>query len=972
MNSIPVSLFGLMFASKARLAFDEHVLVIRQGNTVTSIEWGELLAPLSFSYGVFGQTIRFATAEQNYTFLMRAYGIHRQIKASCEQYWLQANVAKLNAVLTKISQFVELRYLRQSHVASLKQAARDEYKRWLPWVKQSPVLSLVANKITLLEQYANWHERLTQHLQQRYLTKQLKLHAHFFDSVESNPLTHSQRQACIIDDDNNLLLAGAGTGKTSVMIGRAGFLVTSQQAQYSDILLLAYGRKAADEMDERIQTKLATDKIKAATFHSIGLAIIAKVENAKPSMSVLAQDEQAKAKWVQQSFESLIDNNERYRTLVLDYFSKYYYVEKNEVDFKTLGDYYSYLNDNDIRSLKGDKVKSFGELYIANWLFYHGIDYQYEAPYKVAVKTIDRSQYKPDFYLPEYDIYIEYYGIDEAGNTAPYIDKTQYHEAMDWKNTTHASNNTHCIALTYGQHKQGILLSELEQALKSVNVHTQMLPVESLLASLKETGRVTVLATLFAQLLGLYKGTCLSAADEVKVIKRSLDAQQTTQALALLKPILSHYNTHLQQRGEIDFEDMIIKAIEYVESGKFHSPWRYIMVDEFQDISEPRARLVKALRDSRKGCSVFAVGDDWQAIYRFSGADIKLTTQFKTYFGFTTEAQLDTTFRFNNKIGEVASAFISKNPAQLNKTITSLTQVQQPAVSILRRGKKAPTTYNYYQSELAELANGAIDDVLGAIYSTVCKPTSVYFLARFWFQLPSNADITAMQLKYPLLKIQSQTFHAAKGKEADHVIIIGLQKGKHGFPSEKATPAILEALLPAKEAFTFAEERRLFYVALTRAKQRAYIIADMTNSSCFVTELIAEHNIELHEFSTDNEQFYSADINCMRCNSGVLKKQTGRFGVFYSCSHYPHCEHKEKPCQQCQSPMTRSRYAGFKACVNESCNHIQPICDKCGAEMVLRQSAKGLFWGCKNYQGNEPLSCKNGKDSKAIKWPEQV
>lgn len=972
MNSIPVSLFGRVFASKARLAFDQHTLVIRQANSITTIGWHELLAPLSFSYGVFGQTIRFATAEQNYTFLMLAYGTHRRIKTNCEQHWLHANMTKLNAVLTKISQFVELRYLRQSHVASLKQAALAEYKRWLPWIKQSSALHLVANKITLLEQYANWHEQLTIHLQQRYLTKQLKLHARFFDAVETNPLTLSQRQACIIDDDNNLLLAGAGTGKTSVMIGRAGYLVTSQQAQYSDILLLAYGRKAADEMDERIKNKLASDKIKAATFHSIGLAIIAKVEHTKPSMSVLAQDEQAKAKWVQQCFESLIDNNERYRTLVLDYFSKYYYVEKNEFDFKTLGDYYSYLNDNDIRSLKGEKVKSFGELYIANWLFYHGIDYQYEAPYKVAVKTVQCSQYKPDFYLPEYDIYIEYYGIDEAGNTAPYIDKAQYHGAIDWKNTTHASNNTHCIALTYGQHKQGKLLSELEQALLSANIQTQILPVESLLESLKETGRITVLAALFSQLLSLYKAAYLTDADEVDVIKRSLDVKQTTQALALLKPIIFNYNAYLQQCGEIDFEDMISKAIGYVESGQFVSPWRYIMVDEFQDISHSRARLVKALRDSRKGCSVFAVGDDWQAIYRFSGADIKLTTQFKTYFGFTTEAQLDTTFRFNNKIAEVASAFISKNPAQLNKTITSLTQVTQPAVSILRRGNKAPTTLNHYHSELPELANGAIDDVLNAISGTVCKPTTVYFLARFWFQLPTHTDINAMQAKYPLLKIQSQTFHAAKGKEAEYVVIIGLQKGKHGFPCEKVTPAIIDALLPDQESFPFAEERRLFYVALSRAKKRAYIIADMANASSFVTELIAEYDVELNEFNTDIAQTHSSEINCMRCDTGVLKEQTGRFGLFFSCSLFPRCEHKEKPCQQCQSPMTRSRHAGFKLCVHESCNHMQPLCDKCGAEMVLRNSKKGQFWGCKNFKGNDPLSCKNGKDTTAIKWPEQV
>lgn len=973
MDSIAFSLLGRLFSKQASLAFDQHTLVIRQGNSIIHISWNELVAPLSFAYGILGQTVRFTTAQHSYTFSMRAYGTHRAIRAQCEQYWVNANTVKLDAFLNKVTKLVNQRYLRQSHVSRIKQLALQEHSRWLPWVKNSPALELVNKKIKVLEQYAHWDDALTYYLQQKYVTKQLKLYHEFFDCIEANPLTLRQRHACVIDDDNNLLLAGAGTGKTSVMIGRAGFLVQSQQARYSDILLLAYGRKAADEMDERIQQKLATDKIKAATFHSVGLMIISQVEQAKPSMSVFAEDEKAKAKWVQQCFESLIEKSATYRKLVLDYFSKYYYVEKNEFDFKTLGDYYSYLNDNDIRSLKGDKVKSFGELYIANWLFYHGIDYQYEAPYKVAVKTIDRRQYKPDFYLPEYDIYIEYYGIDEAGNTASYIDKAQYHNAMDWKNTTHTSNNTHCIALTYGQHKQGALLSELEQALKSVNVHTQMLPVESLLESLKETGRVTVLAGLFAQLLSLYKGAYLSATDEVKVLKRSLDVKQTTQALALLKPILTHYNAHLQQRGEIDFEDMIIKAIEYVEAGKFKSPWRYIMVDEFQDISEARARLVKALRDSLKGSSVFAVGDDWQAIYRFSGADIKLTTEFANYFGFTSQTTLDTTFRFNNKIGEVASAFISKNPAQLNKTITSLTHVSQSAVSLLKRGSNAPAVFkSNYHSDIPELVNGAIDEVLNAIHTKTCKPTTVYFLARFWFQLPSKTDIQTMYAKYPLLKIQSQTFHASKGKEADYVIIIGLQKGKHGFPSEKATPAILEALLPAKEAFTYAEERRLFYVALTRAKHRAYIIADMANASCFVTELIAEHDIEQHEFSTEVDQLHGEDMNCMRCNGGVLKKQTGRFGVFYSCSHYPRCEHTEKPCEQCQSPMTRSRYTGFKLCVNTRCNHLVPTCDKCDAEMVLRSSAKGQFWGCKNYQGDEELSCKNSKNSMAIKWPELV
>lgn len=967
MNSLTSSIFGRLFSKKVCVALNDSSLVITKNKSTNKIQWSELTSPLTFKFGFLGQTIHFSTSTESYKLTMMAYGSEYFLKTRCEQYWVNGNVSTLEALLNKIANLVSHRFLRQSSISNIKRLAIQEHNRWFSLSNKSKGLASVKKKIQLLNKYSKWDDTLTRFFQERYITFQLHHHKLFFDNVESNPLTEQQRRACVIDDDNNLLLAGAGTGKTSVMVGRAGFLVESKQATYNDILLLAYGRKAADEMDERIQDKLATDNIKATTFHSVGLNIISQVERGKPSLSVFSDDEKAKTKWVENCFESFIETHAEYRTLVLNYFSKYYYLEKNDFDFTSLGAYYQYLNDNDIRSLKGDKVKSFGELYIANWLFYHGIDYEYEAPYQFDVKTIARRQYKPDFYLPEYDLYIEYYRIDEQGNTAPYIDREEYQASIEWKNATHEEHNTACIALTYAEHKQGGLLTKLKNTLSDLEIDNEILPVESILASLKETGRITVLAEVFGKSLGLYKSVNLNEGAESDVIIRSADLQQTEKALALLKPIMSAYNNYLRERDEIDFEDMIIKAIDYVESGLFKSPWRYIMVDEFQDISEPRARLVKALRDSQKGSSVFAVGDDWQSIYRFSGADIRLTTQFEQHFGFTTQTTLNLTFRFNNKIGQVASSFISKNPSQLNKTITSLTQSSTPAVSLLRRGSGSNADY---QSSLQELSNGAIDDVLQAIYAKVCKPVTVYLLARFWFKLPNKADIEKMCVKYPLLKIEAQTFHASKGKEADYVVIMGLQNGKHGFPSEKATPSILDALLPQQEDFANAEERRLFYVALTRAKRRVYIIADMANTSCFVSELIAEHDIELDEFICASEQVYADDISCMSCDTGILKKQTGRFGVFYSCSLFPRCEHKEKPCNLCASPMTRKRYSGFKLCVNPSCNHIVPLCVKCDAEMVLRKGSKGDFWGCQNYKGNELLSCKNGVDHSKVNWPE--
>lgn len=996
--SISSSFFRRFIGIPTVIKISDSGVVIDVENNFTHIKWEDLIVPPTFHLSFFGQIISFKTASRSYVFTMLAYKSKRKHKNNCEQRWAVANISRVEVLLLAIEKFKTNRYLRRSTIERIQLAAKQELVRWLPWLtsnrstKATSSLTNVIEIIQRLSTYQRWNEQGISDCRESYISEQLKVHKTFFDNVESNPLTKCQRRACIIDNDNNLLLAGAGTGKTSVMVGRTGYLLNSLQAKSDEILLLAYGRKAANEMDERIRDKLSTDKISATTFHSLGQSIIAQVEGGKPSLSVFADDEKAKSKWIQSCFETLIKEDRQYRKLILEYFGQYYYIERSAFDFKSKGEYYQYLTDNDIRSFKGELVKSFGELYIANSLFSHGIEYQYEAKYAYDVKTSERKQYQPDFFLPELNVYIEYYGIDENEDTAPYIDKYEYHKGIEWKRDTHNKFNTVCLEFTYAQHKAGQLLSALKASLIEQQqqsdlspadpLPTELIPTEVILATLNESGRITELAKTFTQLVGLYKAACLDSTSDralsdtlqstlkETIIANSVEPKQTEKALALLNPILSAYEQHLTYHHEIDFEDMINKALAYVQAGKFQSPWRYIMVDEFQDISEPRARLVKALRDNNKECSVFAVGDDWQAIYRFSGADVTLTTNFSNYFGSTTQSALDQTFRFNNQIGKVATDFISKNPAQISKTITSLKQVNAPAVSLLKRDS------SQFRSRKAtlidEMANGAIDDVLAAISAKVCKPVTVYLLARFWFLLPSNIDINRLNNQYPLLTIDAQSFHASKGKEADYVIIVGLKKGVHGFPSEKVTPALLDALLAKKETFAYAEERRLFYVALTRARDRVYIIGDMSESNHFVKELVNDHQIELNEFESTASQSLVDDLHCLACETGLLKKRTGRFGPFYACSHFPRCEYKEKPCVKCESPMTHKRYPGFKLCLNDSCKNLIPTCSQCNAEMVLRVSNKGEFWGCRNYKGNDPMSCKNGIDNSKVNWPELV
>ncbi|MDF5908544.1 UvrD-helicase domain-containing protein [Pseudomonas aeruginosa] len=313
-----------------------------------------------------------------------------------------------------------------------------------------------------------------------------------------------------------------------------------------------------------------------------------------------------------------------------------------------------------------------------------------------------------------------------------------------------------------------------------------------MLETLREFGAINSFAVLLADLLKRYRANCYEQGQVEAAIKRAKNPKQVDAALALLRPILDDYQTLLDSAGHIDFDDMIGKAIEYVREGRFRSPWRYILVDEFQDISEARARLIRYLRDSAPECSLFCVGDDWQAIYRFTGSDLSFTTAFSERFGTTKVTALDLTFRFNNSISDVATRFVLANPIQVRKQLNTLQKVKRPAVSLLREDNR-PKPGNEEPSRLEKVV---------ARIAEIAEPgSSVYLLGRYGFNLPDRGELRRLASSFPTLALECHTIHAAKGKEADYVVLLGLETGKHGFPSQKTTHPLLEALLPAQEDF---------------------------------------------------------------------------------------------------------------------------------------------------------------------------
>ena len=365
-----------------------------------------------------------------------------------------------------------------------------------------------------------------------------------------------------------------------------------------------------------------------------------------------------------------------------EWFQERFAPYRSQQEFRNWGEYHDYIRKFDIRSLKGDVVRSFEECEIANFLYLHGVGYEYEAPYEHDLATSEKRQYKPDFRLPEYGIYIEHFGIDAAGDTAPFVDRGQYWQDMEWKRGIHAKHGTILIETFSHEQTDGKLLRNLTGKLAAHGVTPSPIPREEIFAALDRQGRIDPFTRMVATFLQHFKGSRLSIDDVAERARTHRDRLRAEAFLSVFQLIFERYQEALTRAGEIDFHDMINRAADLVEEGRYRSPFGYILVDEFQDISPSRARLLKVLLESAPGAQLFAVGDDWQAIYRFGGSDIAVMGKFGDHFGPFERIDLATTFRCADRIAAVATGFVLRNPAQIRKKVRTTRRAGRPAVFV--------------------------------------------------------------------------------------------------------------------------------------------------------------------------------------------------------------------------------------------------------------------------------------------------
>ncbi|WP_354498064.1 UvrD-helicase domain-containing protein [Mycetocola sp. 2940] len=699
----------------------------------------------------------------------------------------------------------------------------------------------------------------------------------FFDTVEKSPLTDEQARAVVCFDNRMLVVASAGSGKTSTMVAKAGYALRRGLVPADRILMLAFNNAAAKELKQRtldrlIPLGLDADKVTVRTFHAFGIDVIGQATGRKPTV----------APWLQGG------DIARLGDIVRD-------LRASDPAFRTRWDFFRAVLARDYvdsaahdstdeptadaavyRTAQGEEVASSGERLIADWLYFNGVAYEYERPYEIDTADSEHRQYRPDFYYPTIGVYHEHWALDEDGQPPPEFEG--YLDGVHWKRGLHREHGTALLETTMAELWSGRALDALARELTSRGVRLQFDP-ERPVRGEKIIENERLLQT-FRSFLVHAKSNELSDDALQKKLDDVSDGQvrfRYSSFLALFAAIRVEWERRLAAEGCIDFEDMLNLAAGHLENGDWQSPHDLVMVDEFQDASYARARLSRALVALPER-HLFAVGDDWQSINRFAGADVSVMTDFERWFGPAEVLRLERTFRFPQSIADVSSQFVLKNPTQIAKSVTSSTAEYPPTIEVVSvvREDAVAEAIRYRLKELhRRIQNGDVPALDG-------RKVTAFVLGRYNYQAKYLSHAKEVS---DLLDVRFMTAHGSKGAEADFIVIPGMTSGKWGFPSTIPDDPVLRLAMPEAEEFARAEERRLFYVALTRARRGVMLVTVDKKESPFLVELVRDS--DLLRTNVIGEELDS--VVCPCCARAFMVKRSSKGGPFWGCQLYPRC-----------------------------------------------------------------------------------
>lgn len=687
--------------------------------------------------------------------------------------------------------------------------------------------------------------RLVKQHNEGIITFLLDTHKEFFDHCLKYPLDKQQRRSIVSEEENCLVVSSAGSGKTSSIVGKVKYLTEIKKINPQNILLISYTNKAAAELTER----MGIAGLRGYTFHKLALDIIGQTTGQKPSIY-----ENTDALFVKIYHELL--NDKKFKKSVIEYFIDYQTPEKKWE--KRKNERRQQLSEQKEVRLKATfpdmdgktvYVRSEQEQKICFALSSLSVKFRYEEPYEHPLVDEMHSQYKPDFSIyfeqggETKRIYLEHFGVDEHGLVPIWFAKDRgityeeanqkYNDGITWKKAAHEKFGTKLLTTSSADFHYSDIREKLKTLLEKADVSIQektdaelydmVLPPNS-----KHEKAFIRLVVTFVTLI---KSSCKSVDEVLRQTKNAGDERSTFIIKNIFQPVYKRYIEELANINQIDFTDAILQATDICRSSH-PVKYDYIIVDEFQDISVDRYNFLKVLREGNPPAKLYCVGDDWQSIYRFSGSDMALFNQFSDYFGQTEINKIETTYRFGEPLVSLSSQFIQRNEAQIKKNIHPF----NPQVK---------TELQFCDYERRDYCN-----VIGQLVASIPLDKSVFLLGRYSF------DDYYLSFMYKSVKegnrffyiigdrkIEFLTVHKSKGLEADYVIILQCNKDTYGFPSLVSDDPVLNYVLTKSDQYPYGEERRLFYVAITRAKVKTYILYDRRFPSVFVDEFLHPEKI---------------------------------------------------------------------------------------------------------------------------------
>lgn len=817
----------------------------------------------------------------------------------------------------------------------------------------------------------------------KYVKNQMLSEKEYLDNIlkDVDPvimLDDDQRKVILTDEDYCLVIAGAGAGKTTTVAAKVKYLVEKKGIEPRDILVISFTNKAVGELREKINKDLHID-CPIATFHSTGNAIL-RINDPEP-LNIF--DGSKLYFLLQDYFKKSILTNEALVNNLIMFFASYFEAPYEGTNLNEFFNKIAKANYTTMRSeldefrrevvdartkkrvtIQNEVLRSYQEVQIANFLYLNNIDYEYEPIYPYNI-TFSRKPYTPDFIIRQGDkvAYIEHFGITEDGKNNRFTTEelARYLHSANNKVKIHKEHGTTLIYTFSEFNDKRSLLKHLQEKLEAagfeLSPRSNKEIMDKLIAS-EESRYVRKLVNLICRFITNFKTNGFDA-DEFDRMYHSTTNVRSRLFLNICQDCYLEYQRHLKENNAVDFEDMInesARVLRQVKEMKEKLHFKYIIVDEYQDISKQRFDLTTALSEVCDG-KIIAVGDDWQSIYAFSGSDISLFTKFQEKMGYAKLLKIVRTYRNAQEVIDIAGNFIQKNTTQIGKQLVSPKNIDNPVI-IYTYDKSYKQVGDDRRSGAQYATAKAVETALEQImeYNRLAGKRdngSILLLGRYGFDGDhlersglfeyETRGSKIKSVKYPQLDITFMTVHMAKGLGYDNVIVVNGKNETYGFPSKIEDDPVLSFVIKGDDSIDYAEERRLFYVAMTRTKNRVYFIAPEQNPSEFLLEIKRDYKSVVLKGKWNEQEIKnnSTRKECPICGYPMQFRYKNAYGLkLYMCTND----------QETCGFMTNDIKAGKLAIMK---------CDKCRDGYLIAKSAgNGYFLGCTNYK-NDKTGCNN-------------